>query len=94
LSAALEERGADRRGEFRTGMDLHVFIFLRIVHIYLYAYHTHTQVYKGLNERTGELLAIKQLMLCDGSEKEVEELQKEITVMWELDHENIVRYKV
>eukprot|EP01031_Cornospumella_fuschlensis_P025474 gene25474-30756_t len=31
------------------------------------------QVYKGLNEKTGELLAIKQLVLCDGSEKEVEE---------------------
>ena len=49
-------------------------------------------MYKGLNEKTGELLAIKQLVLCDGSEKEVEELQKEILVMWELDHPNIVRY--
>jgi hypothetical protein len=53
---------------------------------------TFGKVFKGLNEKTGELLAIKQMYLTDGSQKEVEELQKEINVMWELDHENIVRY--
>jgi hypothetical protein len=53
---------------------------------------TFGKVFKGLNQKTGELLAIKQMYLTDGSQKEVEELQKEINVMWELDHENIVRY--
>lgn len=53
---------------------------------------TFGKVFKGLNEKTGELLAIKQLCLADGTDKEVDELQKEINVMWELDHENIVRY--
>jgi len=49
-------------------------------------------VYKGMNEKTGELLAIKQLCLIDGTNHEVESLQKEISVMWNLVHENIVRY--
>jgi len=49
-------------------------------------------VYKGLNERTGELLAIKEICLVDGSESDVKELRKEISIMWDLDHENIVRY--
>lgn len=53
---------------------------------------TFGKVYKGLNQSTGELLAIKQFYLADGSEEEVDELQREIAVMWELDHENIVRY--
>lgn len=52
---------------------------------------TFGKVFKGLNEKTGELLAIKQLYLADGSEDEVEELRREIGVMWELDHEHIVR---
>lgn len=50
------------------------------------------QVYKGLNERTGELLAVKQLYLTDGSAGEVEGLCKEINVICNLNHENIVRY--
>jgi mitogen-activated protein kinase kinase kinase len=53
---------------------------------------TFGRVYKGLNERTGELLAIKQLSLVDGAQSEVALLRKEIQVMWDLDHENIVRY--
>lgn len=52
---------------------------------------TFGKVFKGMNEKTGELLAIKQFLFADDTEKEVEELQKEIDVMWELDHENIVR---
>jgi hypothetical protein len=52
---------------------------------------TFGKVYKGLNEKTGELLAIKQFFLADGTKQEVDELQKEIDVMWELNHENIVR---
>lgn len=53
---------------------------------------TFGKVYKGMNERTGELLAVKQLSIMDGSEDDVRGLQKEISVMWHLDHANIVRY--
>lgn len=53
---------------------------------------TFGKVFKGLNEKTGELLAIKQIALADGSNKEVEELRREISVMWDLDHPHIVRY--
>lgn len=53
---------------------------------------TFGKVYKGMNEKTGETIAIKQLYLADGSQEEVEELRREIGVMWELDHEHIVRY--
>lgn len=52
---------------------------------------TFGKVYKGMNERTGELLAIKQLCLIDGTSGEVDTLCKEINVMWNLEHENIVR---
>ena len=37
---------------------------------------TFGRVYKGLNERTGELLAIKQLSLADGTQSEVLLLRK------------------
>ncbi|KAJ1418562.1 kinase-like domain-containing protein [Ochromonadaceae sp. CCMP2298] len=53
---------------------------------------TFGRVYKGMNERTGELLAIKQLYLSDGTSHEVESLRREIRVMWDLHHDNIVRY--
>lgn len=53
---------------------------------------TFGKVYKGLNEKTGQLLAIKQFLLVDESEEELENLCKEIHVMWSLNHENIVRY--
>jgi serine/threonine protein kinase len=53
---------------------------------------TFSKVYRGLNEKTGELLAIKQLYLAEGTDSEVESLRKEINVMWNLDHENIVRF--
>ena len=49
------------------------------------------QVYKGMNCDTGELLAVKQICLCDGAEDEVASLRKEIDVMKDLDHPNIVR---
>lgn len=52
---------------------------------------TFGKVYKGMNEKTGELLAIKQLCLVDGTSVEVDSLCKEINVMWNLEHENIVR---
>jgi mitogen-activated protein kinase kinase kinase len=50
------------------------------------------KVYKGLNESTGELIAVKQLFLANGSSEEVAQLRKEISVMWDLNHANIVRY--
>ena len=49
-------------------------------------------VFQGANTVTGELLAVKQLVLADGSREEVNMLQKEIEVMWDLSHVNIVRY--
>jgi hypothetical protein len=49
------------------------------------------QVYKGMNYDTGELLAVKQICLNDGTEDEVSLLRKEIDVMKDLDHPNIVR---
>lgn len=53
---------------------------------------TFGRVYRGLNESTGELLAVKQIYLVDGSEKEVESLRGEIRLMKSLSHKNIVRY--
>lgn len=53
---------------------------------------TFGKVYKGMNERTGELLAVKQLCIVDGAEADVQDLRKEINIMWHLEHENIVRY--
>ena len=48
-------------------------------------------VFQGMNIHTGELLAIKQLPLADGSKEEVGLLEKEIEVMWDLEHVNIVK---
>lgn len=50
------------------------------------------QVYKGMNLDTGELLAVKQICLSDGADGEVTVLRKEIDVMHNLNHPNIVRY--
>lgn len=52
---------------------------------------TFGRVYKGMNEKTGELAAVKQLGLGNGSEAEIEGISREIRVMWQLDNENIVR---
>jgi hypothetical protein len=53
---------------------------------------TFGRVYKGLNKSTGELAAVKQLGIGNGTEAEIESIGREIQVMWQLDHENIVRY--
>ena len=53
---------------------------------------TFGRVYRGMNEGTGELLAVKQICLVDGADDEVELLRGEIRVMKSLDHINIVRY--
>ena len=50
------------------------------------------RVFQGMNTVTGEMLAIKQLVLADGSGEEVARLQKEIDVMEDLSHPHIVRY--
>lgn len=53
---------------------------------------TFGKVYKGLNEQTGELLAVKQLYLADTSESDVDGIQEEINVICNLEHANIVNY--
>jgi len=50
------------------------------------------RVYKGLNENTGELIAVKQFSLLDGSESEIDSFRREIETMECLMHRNIVRY--
>lgn len=44
------------------------------------------QVFKGLNETTGELFAVKQIRLTDGSQSEILALEPEINLMKDLDH--------
>jgi len=53
---------------------------------------TFGRVFMGLNERTGELFAVKEIDLNDGTEEEVARLEREITLMKRLDHRHIVRY--
>ena len=50
------------------------------------------RVFRGLNERSGELFAVKQVPLCDESTKDAEALVTEISVMKALEHDHIVRY--
>ena len=50
------------------------------------------RVFRGLNERTGELFAVKQVPLHDENTKEAKALVTEISVMKALEHEHIVRY--
>lgn len=44
------------------------------------------QVFKGLNEATGELFAVKQIKLTGGSKEETLALESEIRVMKDLHH--------
>eukprot|EP00602_Paraphysomonas_sp_CaronLab_P003700 CAMPEP_0185031852 /NCGR_PEP_ID=MMETSP1103-20130426/19527_1 /TAXON_ID=36769 /ORGANISM="Paraphysomonas bandaiensis, Strain Caron Lab Isolate" /LENGTH=1150 /DNA_ID=CAMNT_0027567519 /DNA_START=161 /DNA_END=3610 /DNA_ORIENTATION=- len=53
---------------------------------------TFGQVFKGMNCATGELLAVKQISLVDGTDEEVSSLRREIDLMQNLSHPNIVRY--
>ena len=55
---------------------------------------TFGQVCKGMACSTGELLAVKQICLSDGTEEEVRVLRKEIDLMQDLLHPNIVRYMI
>lgn len=52
---------------------------------------TFGRVYRGMNEGTGELLAVKQITLVDGADGEVHSLRGEIRLMKSLNHTNIVR---
>ena len=50
------------------------------------------KVYKGLNARTGETVAIKQLSLAGVNAEKLETLQKEVNLLKKLRHPNIVKY--
>jgi mitogen-activated protein kinase kinase kinase len=50
------------------------------------------RVYKGINDNTGELIAIKEFCLLDGSEQDVATFRREIEMMETFEHKNIVRY--
>lgn len=45
-----------------------------------------TQVFKGLNESTGELFAVKQIGINHGSQEEIDTLETEIALMKDLNH--------
>lgn len=44
------------------------------------------KVFKGLNESTGELFAVKQISLKRGLKEEINILETEIDLMKDLDH--------
>lgn len=52
------------------------------------------KVYMGMNLDTGEIMAVKQVVLAENAlnKQQVDALQREIDVMHELHHENIVQY--
>ena len=45
-----------------------------------------------MNLVSGELIAIKVLSVSDGDQAELDEIKKEISIMQELSHPNIVQY--
>jgi serine/threonine protein kinase len=50
------------------------------------------KVYLGMNSDTGELMAVKQVPLGSETNQQVESLRREIALMQDLHHPNIVRY--
>jgi hypothetical protein len=50
------------------------------------------KVYLGLNEATGEMIAVKQIYLNENNKKDMTELMKEIQLIQHLDHPNIVKF--
>jgi mitogen-activated protein kinase kinase kinase len=52
------------------------------------------KVYLGMNLDTGELMAIKQVALnsAETNQQQIDALQREIELMQDLHHENIVQY--
>ena len=50
------------------------------------------KVYLGMNSETGELMAVKQVPLGNESNQQVDSLRREIALIQDLHHQNIVRY--
>lgn len=50
------------------------------------------KVYLGMNADTGELMAVKQVPLGSESNQQIEALRREISLIQDLHHPNIVRY--
>ena len=50
------------------------------------------RVYQGMNTVTGSLIAIKEMIFSESNVHQVQELNREIDVMKNLDHPNIVKY--
>ncbi|KAJ3450229.1 mitogen-activated protein kinase kinase kinase a [Anaeramoeba flamelloides] len=50
------------------------------------------KVFLGFNLDSGELIAVKQIPQCEHNPKEMDQLQKEVKLMSQLEHENIVKY--
>jgi serine/threonine protein kinase len=49
-------------------------------------------VYRGLNTRTGQVVAVKQIKLLDIPPDELTTIMVEIDLMKKLNHSNIVKY--
>ena len=50
------------------------------------------KVYLGLNQRSGELMAVKQVEISDVAASDVKSMENEVRVLRQLHHRNIVRY--
>jgi serine/threonine protein kinase len=52
------------------------------------------KVYLGMHTQTGQLIAVKQVSLegIDSTSRQVRALEREIAIMQQLRHENIVQY--
>ncbi|KAJ6239144.1 mitogen-activated protein kinase kinase kinase a [Anaeramoeba flamelloides] len=50
------------------------------------------KVYLGFNLDSGELIAVKQIPQSEHNPKEMDQLQQEVQLMAQLEHENIVKY--
>ena len=50
-------------------------------------------VYKGINEKTGEIIALKKIKLETQSEGVPSTTIREISVLREIDHRNVVQLK-
>lgn len=50
------------------------------------------KVYMGLNEQTGSIMAVKELIFAEGDAQDIQVIQSEIDLLSSLSHENIVTY--
>lgn len=53
---------------------------------------TFGKVYKAFNTETGHIMAVKQLDISGSSDATVEAVEREVRLLRDLDHPNIVRY--